>query len=122
MPVTIERLREFRRQLDESPEVAAFYERFPRNAWWNDENRSCSVRILTEARDVEDMIRQMQATYLFSVNADSTVRDLAIGWCWRRRCTPAGASSSSTARAVRGRYGRLLPCRGERNRVSFDAP
>ena len=80
MPIQLKELQRLFAKVDQAADARAFYDRFPRNTFWGNENRRCSTQILMEAHSLRDMVRRMQATYLFSVNADSEARDLAVEW------------------------------------------
>src|ERR1022692_90249 len=80
MALQLAELRRLFAKVDQAGDARAFYDRFPRNTFWGSENKRCSTQILMEAHSLRDMVRRMQATYLFSVNADSEARDLAVEW------------------------------------------
>ena len=80
MAIRLTELRRLFAKVDQAGDARAFYDRFPRNTFWGSENNRCSTQILREAPSLQDMVRRMQATDLFSVNADSEARELAVEW------------------------------------------
>src|SRR5664280_2669495 len=84
MAIPLAELRRLFAKVDQAGDARAFYDRFPRNAFWGNENQRCSTQILREAQSLPDMVRRMQATDLFSVNSDSEARELAVEWLVER--------------------------------------
>jgi len=88
MGVSIGELRSLHDTLAEDSRVRAFYDKFPRNVFWGADNRDLSTRLIREAPDTHELVRQMQKTHLFGVNLDLDFRtdsgQAAIEWLVRK--------------------------------------
>jgi hypothetical protein len=77
---SVRTLRTVYEQLTADPRAAAFYDKFPRNVFWAQENRRCSTEIMQNATDLQDLVRRMQKTLLFGVNTETDLKGLAVDW------------------------------------------
>jgi putative sugar O-methyltransferase len=79
MPLSMEDLREIRARLAADKSAQSFYDRFPRNMWW--ENQECSSTELIQRSDTPaELVQEMQRTYLFSIDSEGENRRRAIDW------------------------------------------
>jgi putative sugar O-methyltransferase len=88
MLISLQELRRIYAKLESDARLLQFYSKFPRNVFWNADNKAASIGILRDASDLPDMIRRMQRalTFLGSilVNTPSDVKQLAIEWLTTR--------------------------------------
>jgi putative sugar O-methyltransferase len=84
MRVAIDALRSLYEALVRNEEINGFYDRFPRNFFWDKGNRECSTTIIREAADTLDLIHRMQGTDLFGVNTNTEIKTAAVEWLIRK--------------------------------------
>src|SRR5579863_1034245 len=80
MPLSMQELREIYARLTSDKTAQEFYGCYPRNTWWERENHACSTGLIESARSAEELVQEMQRTYLFSINSEGENRRLAVDW------------------------------------------
>jgi putative sugar O-methyltransferase len=80
MHFSMRELRELYADLAADKDIQDFYNRYPRNTWWARENRDCSAELIQRFGTTEELVHEMQRTYLFSINSEHENRRLAVDW------------------------------------------
>jgi len=84
MRKSIDELRSLHDTIVRNEHIGAFYDKLPRNLWWDKGNRECSTTIIREAVDTQELIHRMQSTDLFSINTNTDIKKAAIEWLVRK--------------------------------------
>lgn len=118
----MEELRRLYVRLAADAAVREFYDRFPRNRWWSEGNRTLSTTLIQQAATTEELVREMQRSDLFCTNSEGENRRLAVEWLigkYREAGLDIFALPEEIQESAVSYEGNCITCGGRRLSVDF---
>ena len=79
-------IRRFYRKVQRATEKHKYYEKYPLNIFWGNDNLKIMRDLIGKAKTLTDLVHGAQRTFMFSVNIETSVKVRAVEWLIEKQC------------------------------------